>query len=111
MKSGASKGETFRISFDALGAAAANQAALSLRTSLLDLGDPEIDVKIEKDSTSSQDFGTTLVLLIGTKAAFEIAKGIADWLRRRPDAVGLVVARQSGWEGDDQERILTVAAD
>jgi hypothetical protein len=96
MKSTGPANQTFRIQFDDLDEAAANQAALSLREFLLDQ-DLDVEVKIEKSSGSTQDFGSILVLLLGTKAVIEIAKGIADWLRRRADAsTGLVIVDVDG---------------
>jgi Effector Associated Constant Component 1 len=96
MESSVPGASTVKIQFDGLNDAAANQAALSLRTFLLDQGEPGVEIKIEKSSSSNQDFGSTLVLLLGTRAAIEIAKGIATWLRRRADATGLVIVNAGG---------------
>jgi hypothetical protein len=81
----------FGISFENLTAAEANKAALSLETALLDLGLPDVKVHLQKASGNTQDFGATLVLALGTGASVAIAKGIADWLRRRADAASIVI--------------------
>jgi hypothetical protein len=81
----------FGISFENLTAAEANKAALSLESALLDLGLPDVKLHLEKASGNTQDFGATLVAVLGTGAAVALAKGIADWLRRRADAASIVI--------------------
>jgi hypothetical protein len=81
----------FGISFENLTAAEANRAALSLESALLDLGLPDVAIHLQKTSANTQDFGATLVLALGTGASVALAKGIADWLRRRADAGSIVI--------------------
>jgi hypothetical protein len=79
------------IRFEGLSAAEANKAAIDLENALLDLGLPDVTTKLQKDRQNTQDFGATLLLLLGSGASLALAKGIADWLRRRADAASLVI--------------------
>jgi hypothetical protein len=81
----------FGISFENLSVAEANKAALSLESALLDLGLPDVKVQLQKASGNTQDFGATLVLVLGTGASVALAKGIADWLHRRADAASIII--------------------
>jgi hypothetical protein len=74
--------QTFKIRFENETVADAGQKASELRYSLLDTS-PDISVQITKDDPTTQDFGATLVLILGAPAAVAIAKGIADYLSRR----------------------------
>jgi hypothetical protein len=59
-----------------------NVYAEDLRTALadsLDLGDRVERVRTDSES---QDFGTTLVLVLGTTAVSAVAKGLQTWLAR-----------------------------
>lgn len=59
----------------------ASQLAQSLREELLD----EVagaSAEIRKDDPTNQDFGATLVLMLGTPAIVALATGIATWIRR-----------------------------
>jgi hypothetical protein len=79
------------IRFEGLSAAEANKAAIDLENALLDLGLPDVTTKLQKDRQNTQDFGATLLLLLGSGASLALAKGIADWLRRRADAASLII--------------------
>jgi hypothetical protein len=59
----------------------ASQKAAELRNVLLDISS-NVTVEVAKDDQSTQDFGATLVLILGAPAAVVIAKGIADYLSR-----------------------------
>jgi hypothetical protein len=74
---------TLTISFPDAALSDAGQKAAALRDSLLDAS-PDIRVDLRKSDPSTQDFGATLVLVIGTPAILAIANGIADYMRRRP---------------------------
>jgi hypothetical protein len=84
-----------QIQFEGMSRAEANQAARSLADALGD-AHADVEVTVAKDRQDTQDFGTTLVLALGTPAALAIAKGIADWLRRRPANTGDVVILEMG---------------
>ena len=85
----------------------ANKKARRLRSDLLDIT-PDVDVKIVKDDPTTQDFGATLVVILGTEAVIAIAKGIANYLSRDRgtitiEANGKVVA--TGISGKDAAEI------
>ncbi len=100
---------TFRIRFEDVSVAEAGIKAAQLRQDLLDISS-DVQVDIEREDPSTQDFGTTLALVLGAPAAVAIAKGIADYLRRAhgkiqiETAQGIVIAE--GISGDDAARIV-----
>lgn len=70
-------------------------------------------VKREKADASSQDLGSTLVLVFGSGAAIALAKGLADWLRSHRKAkleirtpAGEVIA--TGLTSADAVRIVEI---
>ena len=75
----------FIISFEGLSSANANASAEELREYLLDRC-PDAAIERQRSDPNAQDFGSVLAIIVGTPAAFAIAKGIADWLRKRPTA-------------------------
>ena len=76
----------FIINFDHASRDEAGIYADDLRNTLLDAGDGEIEVEKQQTDPNSQDFGATLVLILGTPAVIVLAKGIKDWLGRNPNA-------------------------
>ena len=74
---------SFRISFVNTTPAQANVHAADLAAFLRDAA-PREDFQIERQRTNeqAQDFGTTLVLILGTAAATAIGKGLQSWLAR-----------------------------
>jgi hypothetical protein len=99
-----------RLRFEDVSLAEGGQRANELRDQLLDSGAVnDKDVEITKDDPRTQDFGATLVLVLGAPAAVVLAKGIKDYLERRGGTVvvesdGKVVA--SGVRGSDVARIV-----
>jgi hypothetical protein len=71
----------FTIRFPEASPAEANQLAGGLADVLRDL-DKDIEVERKRDQPDTQDFGGTLVIVLGSAAATAIAKGIAAWLSR-----------------------------
>ncbi len=71
--------QTYIITFDNVSAADANRYAEELRQALLDAS-PDVEVHRRRDDPHTQDFGATLVLLLGTPAAAAIATAIGNWL-------------------------------
>jgi len=69
------------LEFDNTNTSEANKLALDLQGYLLKTAMFESAVK--KTDNDTMDFGATLVLVLGTTSALAIAKGIADWLRRK----------------------------
>ncbi|MBO0789549.1 MAG: hypothetical protein J2P36_01175 [Ktedonobacteraceae bacterium] len=74
--------ETYIITFDTADAADANRHAEELRQALLDAS-PDVEVYRRRDDPDTQDFGSTLVLLLGTPAAVAVAKAVGDFLALR----------------------------
>jgi hypothetical protein len=73
--------QTFMISFEDESVADSGQKVVQLRDTLLDLT-PDVSAEIVKENQSTQDFGATLVLVLGAPAVVVIAKGITDYLSR-----------------------------
>lgn len=104
--------QTVRIRFEDIPLAKANVMAARLREEILDSSD-DVSVTLEKDAPLNQDFGATLLLVLGTPAAIAIAKGIANYLSRDHatisiEADGKVVAE--GISGGDAARIAEAFA-
>ena len=73
------------ISFIGTSVAEANLHAQDLAEDLKDT-DRDLKVEIRKESPHTQDFGATLVLILGTAAATKVAAGIAKWVARHSGA-------------------------
>ena len=86
--------QTYIISFDGSSAADANSYAEELRDVLLDAA-PTIKVDRKRDDFRTQDFGATLVLILGTPAVVTAAKAIGDWLALR-NKVGITIKTAQG---------------
>ena len=74
--------QMYLITFDDASAAEANRYAEELRKALLDAS-PDVEVHRRRDDPRTQDFGATLVLLLGTPAAGAIVTAIGNWLALR----------------------------
>jgi hypothetical protein len=48
--------------------------------------DPTIEVERVRERADTQDFGTSLAVVLGTAAVTELAKGFATWLSRNSGA-------------------------
>ncbi len=77
--------QTYIITFDTASSAEANHYAEELRQALLDAS-PDVEVHRRRDDPRTQDFGSTLVLLLGTPAAAATITAISNWLARRNQA-------------------------
>jgi len=73
------------LSFEGAQVAEANRFAAELAERLRDT-DANIDVRQTRADAGAQDFGATLVLLLGTPAVVALAKGVSAWLSMRPNA-------------------------
>jgi hypothetical protein len=71
----------FVITFPASSTAEANRHAAGLSNSLKDL-DRSVIVSQQRDRQDTQDFGATVVLILGTASVTSLARGIAGWLKR-----------------------------
>jgi hypothetical protein len=74
--------QTYIIQFDHVTGAEANLYASELRDALLDAA-PDVEVDRKRDDPITQDFGATLVLVLGAPAVVAIAKAMGDWLTLR----------------------------
>jgi hypothetical protein len=88
--------ETFLIRFPTADDAEANQYANSLADHLRQEIPPATGLKAEPIRTNkeSQDFGATVVLILGTAAATAVAKGIQAWLKGHTGASIEIVTKQ-----------------
>jgi hypothetical protein len=73
--------ESVTISFPKASAAEANQFASELADFLKDR-EPGLNVEQVRERADTQDFGATLVLVLGTASVTALAQGIAAWLKR-----------------------------
>jgi hypothetical protein len=69
------------ISFPSASAADANVFAQTLLSDLKDSA-KELTVNVRRERCDTQDFGTTLILVLGTAAATKVATGISRWIAR-----------------------------
>lgn len=75
----------YLISFDGISSAEANLYAEELRDILLDASD-DVEVERKRDDPYSQDFGTTLTMVLGAPAITVIARALGNWLIMRNKA-------------------------
>lgn len=73
------------ISFPNTSSSDANIFAQTLADDLRDSAE-ELTVDVQKDRKDTQDFGATLVLILGTAAATKVAAGISKWIARHSGA-------------------------
>src|SRR5260370_26045532 len=74
--------QTYIISFKDVSGQIASRYAAELKKTLLD-ATPDIEVDQRRANARTQDFGSTLVLVLGTPAALAVATAIGDWLKMR----------------------------
>ena len=106
--------QAYKIYFEDVDEADANIYASELREAILDSSPDVISAEIEKEDPTTQDFGATLVLVLGTPVAIALAKGVADYLRSRGQMIkitteeGEVIA--TGIDGEDAAKIAKAFA-
>lgn len=71
--------QSYRITFHDVSLADANRYADELQEVLLDAS-PDVRVERKRENASAQDFGATVVLILGTPAVIAIARAISNWL-------------------------------
>jgi hypothetical protein len=76
---------TYVVTFEGISAADANRYAEELRNVLLD-ATPDIIVQRRRENSHTQDFGATLVLILGTPAAAAVVTAVGNWLKLRHNA-------------------------
>jgi hypothetical protein len=79
--------QELHVTFLNLTPAEASAQANMLRRRILELSDQQVECEVRKSSTTSMDFGSTLVLVFGTPAAIAVAKGLYEALKRLSNAV------------------------
>lgn len=77
--------QMYTIKFEGISAAEGNRYASELRNMLLD-ATPDAEVDQRRSDTRTQDFGATLVLILGTPAVIAITRAIGNWLQLRNSA-------------------------
>lgn len=91
-----------RVEFEGLTSAEGNRAAAELRSAIEEAVGEHAEVSVVKEREDTQDFGATLLLILGTEAAITIAKAIYAYVAKRGDSVviktndGEVIARGTG---------------
>ncbi len=85
--------QTFTVRFD--GAVAdGNRHAEDLRRDLIEAADG-VQVDRRRDDPEAMDFGTTLVLVLGTPAIVAVAQALHGWLSRN-NAAAVTIERPDG---------------
>lgn len=108
--------ESAHVRILGIDAAEATREAANLRQHLLASVNQEISASLAKDDPSTQDFGSTLVLVFGAPAVVAIAHGIAEWLkgRRIGSSIELEVdgarIKMSGDIADQPQQLLSLVA-
>jgi hypothetical protein len=79
--------DTVEIQFEGLSLREAGVKADELQKVLLDIkhdedGEELESINLKKENQDTQDFGTTLVLVLGTPAVIAVARGLATYLGR-----------------------------
>src|SRR5437763_12443611 len=77
--------QTYIITFEGVSPADANRYAEELRNALLD-ATPDVTVQRRRENPYTQDFGATLVLILGTPAVVAVVTAVRDWLTLRNSA-------------------------
>jgi hypothetical protein len=105
----------FTLAFEGLDGREANLAAESLKEAIIGLGEHDLSVTTKKEQKRTQDFGATLVLVLGTPVAITLARGIASWMHRRADMTTVVIRDNKGnevlkykGEGKDLDKLADV---
>ncbi len=74
--------QTYFISFEGVSPAVAHRYSEELKNALLKAA-PDIEIQRGREDPRAQDFGATLVLVLGTPAVVAAVNAIGDWLQRR----------------------------
>lgn len=86
--------QTYTITFDNVSEADADRYAAELRNFLLNAA-PDIEVERRREDPYTQDFGATLLLILGTPAIVAAVNQIGDWLALRNKA-GITIKNGKG---------------
>jgi hypothetical protein len=77
--------QTYIVTFEGASPAYAQRYAEELQNALLDAA-PDITVQRRRANPLTQDFGATLILILGTPAVVAVVKAVRDWLTLRNHA-------------------------
>jgi hypothetical protein len=102
--------DTLVVTFEDIPVADAGKNVAALREQLLD-DCPGITANVRKDDPTTQDFGATLVFVLGAPAIVALAKGISNYLSRRPN--GILVVKKNGdviFRGDSADAAVIAKA-
>jgi hypothetical protein len=86
--------QTYRVRFEGLSTAEANRAALELKDAIDRRGGASLQTAITKERDDTQDFGATLVVILGTPAVVTLAKAVHSYIAKRGDRV--VIENENG---------------
>jgi hypothetical protein len=79
-----------RIRLEDISVAEATIGIKTLRNDVLN-ADRRVKAEIVQENPAHQDFGSTLILVLGAPAAISVAKGIAAWLAREGGKATLIM--------------------
>jgi hypothetical protein len=82
----------FHIHFEGMTLAEANQAASEFRATVERAMGPEIRTEIVKERDDTQDFGATVILVLGTPAVLTLARTIHSYVIKRGDRIVITTA-------------------
>jgi hypothetical protein len=74
--------QTYVIEFEGVSPADSNRYAEELRDALIGAA-PEVNVERRRADPDAQDFGATLILVLGSQVAVVLANAFRDWINRR----------------------------
>lgn len=77
--------QTYIVTFEGVSPSDAQHYAEELQDALLD-AIPNITVQRRREDPLTQDFGATLILILGAPAVVAVVKAVRDWLIRRNSA-------------------------
>ncbi len=77
---------TYIITFKNVSGEIASRYVTELKNTLLDTTS-DIEVDLRRANVRSQDFGSSLVLVLGTPSMLAVATAIRDWLKLRHSAI------------------------
>src|SRR5579864_6770727 len=77
--------QTYTVTFEGVSPSDANRYAEELRNALLD-ATADITVQRKRENPQAQDFGSSLVLILGTPAAAAVVTAVGSWLQMRKNA-------------------------
>lgn len=105
------------VRFEGLNLASANKKSMELRQQLHQILKDNAHIETKKENPDTQDFGATLVLILGTPAILAALKGVRDFIAKSGDSVvietakGRVVARGSAANNIDIAKTAAALGD